>query len=155
MYGSVSLLSTWNCHSIVNRLYSNIKEKVSEKEKKIFKAKLKAEIIIVKLGNDHCDDFCFLMELRRPNLDQVSGDLGNEGLKGGGGWGWWFSGSGMGLDRTQSASEIRTHSHSCPLLSWNLTTTSFWPLEESRVGQHGQDMGHSVDCSLMLLHSAS
>ena len=68
--------------------FSNKKISVEQNEKKNFKAKLKAEIIIVKLGNDHCDDFCFLMELRRrPNLDQVSGDLGNEGLKGGGGWG--------------------------------------------------------------------
>ena len=61
----------------------------------------------------------------------------------------------MGLDRTEGASEIRTHSHSCPILPWKLTTTSFWPLEESRVGQNGHDMGHNVDCSLMLLNSAS
>lgn len=55
----------------------------------------KAEIIIIKPGYDCCDDLCFLgfpggcflMWLRRPDIDQVFGDLGNEGLRAGVGWG--------------------------------------------------------------------
>ena len=41
------------------------------------------------------------MKVSRVKVDEGDGSLG----------------SGVGLDRTESASEIRTHSHSCLLLS--------------------------------------